>query len=124
MYRIEYDRGAKCLNIHVAGFWQVGDVQPFSDALETASRQAHAICPAFSAVIHSADFPVQANEVADLLTGVMARCIGSAGGNVGILVASQLNKMQVERTLVHPRVKPFLTLAEAQTWAAAPVAKG
>lgn len=122
MFRIEFDRRTDCLNIHVAGFWEPSDVPPFSDALNAACREAQAVSPSFSAIIHSSDFPVQANDVADLLTGVMARCIGMAGGNVGILVASQLNKMQVERTLVHPRVRPFLTLAEVQAWAATPVA--
>ena len=123
MFRIEYDRQADCLDIHVAGFWEPSHVPPFSDALDAACRKTRAVSPSYSAIIHSADFPVQANDVADLLTGVMVRCIGMTGGNVGILVASQLNKKQVERTLVHPRVRPFLTLPEAQAWARTPVAR-
>lgn len=123
MFRIDYDRHANCLNIHVSGFWETSDVPSFSDALDAACRKARRASLSYSAIIHSSDFPVQANDVADLLTGVMVRCIGMTQGNVGILVASQLNKMQVERTLIHPRVRPFLTLAEAKAWAAAPVAQ-
>jgi len=120
MFRIEFDLDAHCLHIHIAGFWQPEDVATFSDALDMAGRKARTASPGFSVIIHSADFPVQANEVADLLTGVMVRTIGLSGGNVGIIVASLLNKMQVERTLVHPRVRPFMTEAEARLWAATP----
>jgi len=118
MFRIEYDRQANCLHIHVAGFWQPDDIPKFSDALEAKALEARAISKSFTAIIHSGDFPVQANDVADMLTGVMARCIGLTDGLVAVVVASLLNKMQVERTLVHPRVKPFLTEAEALGWLA------
>lgn len=118
MFRIAYDSHADCLTIEAAGFWQPQDVPAFSDALEAAGREARAASPAFSAIILSADFPVQANDVADLLGGVMARCIGLTSGHVAVVVASQLNKMQVERTLVHPRVKPFLSEADARAWLA------
>ena len=118
MFRIDYDRRADCLAIHVAGFWQPADVPPFSEALEAACLNARAISPVFNAIIHSRDFPVQAGDVADMMTGVMARCIGLTRGHVAIVVASQINKLQVERTLVHPRVRPFLSEAEARAWLA------
>lgn len=120
MFRIEFDPHADCLAIHIAGFWQPEDVARFSDALDMAGRKARAASPGYSVIIHSGSFPVQANDVADLLTGVMVRTIDLSGGNVGIVVASLLNKMQVERTLIHPRVRPFMTEAEAQCWAATP----
>ncbi len=119
MFRIEYDRQADCLAIHVAGFWQPADIPTFSDALAAAGRDARAASPSFDAIILSGDFPVQANDVADLLTGVMARCISLTSGHVAVVVASLLNKMQVERTLVHPRVKPFMSEAEGRAWLAA-----
>lgn len=118
MYRIDYDRNANCLAIHVAGFWRPADIPAFADALESEGRRARAASPTFNAIIHSLDFPVQANDVADMMTGVMARCIGLTEGLVAIVVASQINKMQVERTLVHPRVRPFLSEAEARSWLA------
>ena len=116
MYRIEYDLITNCLAIHVAGFWQPEDVPAFSDALDVECRRARVASPVFKAVIHSGDFPVQANDVADLLTGVMVRTIGLTEGHVAVIVGSLLNKMQVERTLVHPRVRPFMTAEEAQPW--------
>lgn len=118
MFRIEYDRFAKCLAIHVEGFWQPADIPKFSDALEAGCRDARDHSPSFNAIIHSLEFPVQANEVADMLTGVMARCIGFTDGHVAVVVASQLNKLQVERTLVHPRVRPFMTVDDARRWLA------
>jgi len=118
MYRIDFDRSANCLAIHVAGFWQPDDVPAFSDALEAESRAARAASPSFNAIIHSLDFPVQANDVADMMTGVMARCIAMTEGFVAVVVASQLNKMQVERTLVHPRLRPFLSEPDARFWLA------
>ena len=118
MFRIEYDRTADCLSILVAGFWQPEDIPIFSNALEAGCLEARAASPSFSAIVLSGDFPVQANDVADLLTGVMERCIGLTSGHVAVVVASQLNKMQVERTLVHPRVRPFLHETEARAWLA------
>ncbi len=116
MFRIDYDRAANCLAIHVTGFWRPEDVPPFSDALEAQCRAASAVSRHFATLIHSGDFPVQTNDVADLLTGVMVRCIGLTQGPVAIVVASQLNKLQVERTLVHPRVRAFLSAAEVRPW--------
>jgi len=116
MYRIDFDRSANCLAIHIAGFWQPADIPAFADALEAGARNARVASPSFNAIIHSLDFPVQANDVADMMTGVMARCIGLTAGYVAVVVASQLNKMQVERTLIHPRLRPFLSETEARSW--------
>ena len=118
MYRFDYDRAVDCFRIHVSGFWTPADVQEFGPALHAKAKEIGRQSPRFDVMIESLDFPVQANDVADMLNGVMAQSIEITQGRVAVVVASQLNKLQVERTLVHPRVRPFLSIAQGQAWLA------
>ena len=46
----------------------------------------------------------------------MRGSINLTSGHVAIVVGSQLNKLQAERTLVHPRVRIFLSMEDADRW--------
>ncbi|RYE02640.1 MAG: hypothetical protein EOP61_07925 [Sphingomonadales bacterium] len=67
-------------------------------------------------LVESLDFPVQANDVADLMTNILAGGAPSTTGRIAIVVASVLNRLQVERTLIHPRLRTFMTVGEAEDW--------
>lgn len=116
MFEVEYDRRANLVRIVVAGFWEPHDVPPFAAAVEAKVREASAISGDFDVIVESFDFPVQANDVADLLTGIMQRGMPLTTGRSAVVVGSQLNKLQAERTLFHPRVQVFRSLIEAREW--------
>ncbi len=120
MFRIDYDRRANCLNIHVAGFWKPEDVAELAREAGAKALAARAIRSDFDACVESLDFPVQAMDVADLLSQIMRGGMAMTTGRAAVVVGSQLNKAQAERTLVHPRLRVFVALAPARAWLAAP----
>jgi len=120
MFDVEYDRGANCLNIVVKGFWEREDVAIFGGKMRSKARTAKAICGDFNAFVESLEFPVQAMDVAALLTHIMRGAMVTTTGRAAVVVGSQLNKTQAERTLVHPRVRIFLSTEKARLWLATP----
>jgi hypothetical protein len=118
MFNVDYDRRANCVNLRVAGFWKHEDVTALARAVGEKLRETHAIREDFNVIVESFDFPVQAMDVADLLTNIMHGGMAQTSGRAAVVVGSQLNKAQAERTLVHPRVCVFLTLEKARDWLA------
>jgi hypothetical protein len=57
-------------------------------------------------------------DVADLLSEIMRGGMAITTGRAAVVVGSQLNKAQAERTLVHPRVRVFTTMKAARAWLA------
>lgn len=120
MFHVEYDRRANCLNLRVAGFWKPEDVTDFAREVGLKALAAKAIRGDFDACVESLDFPVQAMDVADLLSQIMRGGMAMTTGRAAVVVGSQLNKAQAERTLVNPRLRVFMTMAAARTWLAEP----
>jgi hypothetical protein len=116
MFQVEYDRVANRLNISVKGFWKPDDVPALATAIAEKAQVARAIRGDFNVLVESFDFPVQANDVADMLTNVMKGGMSFTTGRAAVVVGSQLNRAQAERTLVHPRVRVFLSLEAAESW--------
>lgn len=116
MFQVDYDRIDNRLAIKVAGFWTADDVVALAAEVGSKARQASAIRDDFNVIVESFDFPVQANDVADLLANIMRGGMTFTSGRTAIVVGSQLNRAQAERTLVHPRVRVFMTMAEALEW--------
>lgn len=118
MFQAQYDRGTNCLNIVVKGFLQPHDVPALAQAVGSAAQTARSARDDFNVLVESLEFPVQANDVADLLTGVMRGGMALTTGRAAVVVGSQLNKAQAERTLVHDRVRVFMTMDSARAWLA------
>jgi hypothetical protein len=118
MFHVDYDQTTNCLTISVKGFWKPEDVPLFAREVDTKARQARLIRDDFNVTVESFEFPVQANDVADLLADIMRKGMPLTNGRTAVVVGSQLNKAQAERTLVHPRVRVFLTLENARDWLA------
>lgn len=119
MFHVEYDTRASALILTVRGFWKPEDVVAFAASVRAGAQEATAIRPDFDVLVDSLDFPVQANSVADLLSAIMRDGMTLTTGHAAVVVGSYLNKAQAERTLVHPRVRMFLALADARQWLAA-----
>lgn len=118
MFRVDYDVLTNVLTISVRGFMALEDVAVLAEAVDAKARQAHAISDDFDVIVESLEFPVQANDVADHLTEIMRRGIVLTSGRAAVVVGSQLNKLQAERTLVHPRLRVFPTMDAARAWLA------
>jgi len=116
MFQVEYDRFANRMSIIVKGFWSPEDVPVLATAIGNKVQQARAIRDDFDVLVESFDFPVQANDVADMLTNVMVGGMALTTGRAAVVVGSQLNRAQAERTLVHPRVRVFMTIEDAERW--------
>ena len=120
MFRVDYDPGANLLTLEVEGFWQPADVTALAAAVGAKAQQARAIRPDFDVIVESFGFPVQANHVADLLSNIMRAGMTLTTGRAAVVVGGQLNKVQAERTLAHPRLRVFLTLDDARGWLRTP----
>jgi hypothetical protein len=118
MFQIDHDSRSNLLKISVKGFWKPEDVPALAMAIGAKAREARAIRDDFNVIVESLEFPVQANDVADLLANIMESGMTLTSGRTAVVVGSQLNKLQAERTLVHSRVRVFLSLEDAQQWLA------
>lgn len=116
MFRIDYDPDANRLKISVWGFMDPGDVTALATAVGAKAREARAIGGDFDVIVESLEFPVQANDVADMLTEIMRSGMALTTGRAAVVVGSFLNKLQAERTLVHPRLQVFSSMEEARSW--------
>ncbi|WP_404369754.1 hypothetical protein AB5I39_00100 [Sphingomonas sp. MMS24-J45] len=118
MFRLDYDVAINVLTIHVEGFWTPEMVPELSAALLQKAQALKVSGRSFDVLVELLDFPVQSNEVADLLTGVMTAGFAYTSGRAAVVVGSHLNKLQAERTLVHPRLRVFRSLDEGRAWLA------
>ena len=115
-FRLDYDRQRNRIRVEIRDFWTVETVQAFAAAAGVTAREALAIRDDYDVLIDSRDFPVQANEVADLLPKIADGGLALTSGRAASVVGSHLNKLQAERTQTHPRLKIFLTMEEAEAW--------
>lgn len=118
MFSVAYDADANMLRISVEGFYALADVPALAASIDGTVRRVNAIRDDFDVLIESLNFPVQSEDVANAIPAIMEAGMTMTSGHVAIVVASFLNKAQVERTLIHPRVKAFMTLEAAQEWLA------
>ena len=120
MFRIDYDPPSRTVTVTVHGFWTPEMVPELGQALLQQAQTLRDTGHAFDVIVESLDFPVQSNEVADMMTGVMTAGFAFTTGRAAVVVGSQLNKLQAERTLVHPRLRVFRALNDAKAWLAEP----
>lgn len=116
MFQVDYDRTTNRLTIKVAGFWTADNVVALAAEVGSKAREASTIRDDFNVIVESFDFPVQANDVADLLANIMRGGMTFTSGRTAVVVGSQLNRAQAERTLVHSRVRIFMGMDEALEW--------
>ncbi len=117
-FQIDYDPRRNRLNVEIRDFWTVETVREFAAASGARAQQVRAIRDDYDVLIDSRDFPVQANDVADLLPQIAEGGLALTTGRAASVVGSRLNKLQAERTQSHPRLRIFMTMAEAEAWLA------
>ena len=118
-FRIEYNARRNLIEVAIRDFWTIETVREFAVATGAKAQAVRAIRDDYDVLIDSRDFPVQANEVADLLPQIAEGGLALTTGRAASVVGSRLNKMQAERTQTHPRLRIFMTMAEAEAWLAA-----
>ncbi len=116
----DYDPLRNRVLVTIRDFWTVETVREFAAASAAKAQETRAIRTDYDILIDSRDFPVQANDVADLLPAVANGGLALTSGRAASVVGSTLNKLQAERTQTHPRMKIFLTMDEAEAWLATP----
>lgn len=116
MFRIWYDDARDIVCVSVKGFWTEDMVPSLAAGLHDAVAQARRISNRFGGLVESFEFPVQSSDVSMLLASVMSGIMSAVPGHAAVVVGSALNKLQAERTLVHPRLRVFSNLADAYTW--------
>jgi hypothetical protein len=118
-FRLDYDPRRNRILIDIRDFWTVETVHAFAAAAGAKALEVRAIREDYDVLIDSRDFPVQANDVADLLPKIAEGGLALTSGRAASVVGSHLNKLQAERTQTHPRLKIFLTMEDAEAWLAA-----
>ena len=115
-FEVSFDRGARRLRWTMRGFWSLADVAAFAAAMRTATAQLGPPPQRYDGLCDSRDFPVQTREVSDAL-GEIDR-IGAAmrRGHFAIVVASTMNKLQVQRTLLSDGIRVFFAMEDAEAW--------
>jgi hypothetical protein len=119
-YGLDYDPRRNRILVRLRDFWTVDTVREFAAASGAFAQQTRAIRDDYDVLIDSRDFPVQANEIADLLPNIAEAGLTLTSGRAAAVVGSQLNKLQAERTQTHPRMRIFMTMEEAEAWLAEP----
>ena len=117
-FRLDYDPRRNRILIDIRDFWTVETVHAFAAAAGAKAQEVRGLRGDYDVLIDSRDFPVQANDVADLLPSISEAGLTLTSGRAASVVGSHLNKLQAERTQTHPRMRIFMTMEEAEAWLA------
>lgn len=115
-FGFDYDPDRNRILIHIRDFWTVETVRDFAAAAGAQAQALRATRDDYDVLIDSRDFPVQANDVADLLPSIAEAGLRLTSGRAASVVGSHLNKLQAERTQTHPRMRIFMTVEAAEAW--------
>ena len=115
-YRFDYDAARNRVLVDIRDFWTVATVREFATAAGAFAQGVRATRDDYDILIDSRDFPVQANDVADLLPNIAEAGLTLTSGRAASVVGSHLNKLQAERTQTHPRIRIFMTVEDAEAW--------
>lgn len=117
-YAFAYDPAQNRVIVELRDFWTVETVREFAAASGAFANETRARRADYDVLIDTTGFPVQSNDVADLLPSITLAGLALTTGRAASVVASQLNKLQADRTQTHPRFRAFLTREEAEAWLA------
>ena len=117
-YAFDYDPARNRVTVRMRDFWTVETVREFAAASGAFAQETRAKRADYDILVDTTEFPVQSNEVADLLPSITLAGLALTSGRAASVVASHLNKLQADRTQAHPRFRAFLTLEEAEAWLA------
>ena len=122
-YEISFDPATVTLRLTLRGFWTLATLAAFSAKMLSVTsgiRRQHLL---FGVLSDSRTFAVQSTIVGAGFTALMGQASRTHKGPTAIVVASMMNKLQAERTMVSPRLRVFLDYDEAATWLAQQVVR-
>ncbi|MDG2535344.1 hypothetical protein P6144_16910 [Sphingomonas sp. HITSZ_GF] len=119
-FELEYDAGRNRMLVVMRDFWTLETIRDFATAAGAKAQEVRQIRDDYDVLLDTRDFPVQANDVADLLPSIAEGGLRLTSGRAASVVGSLLNKLQAERTQSHPRLRIFMTMDEAEAWLAEP----
>lgn len=118
MYTIRYDSMRRIFHLTLNGFWTMPVIIKFGAELLVRTTAIRVRGHRYAMLSDASAFPVQSAQVTSYFERIMARGIEIDVGPCAIVVASQLNKLQAERSLRSDRVRVFLDRDEAEAWLA------
>lgn len=113
-FEIRYDAEDHVLHMRIWGFWSLMTLAAYTTRLliETARLRGET----YDILSDSREFDVQGAAVSAGFERIAARGAKTQRGRTAIVVASQLNRIQAQRTTGGERTRIFLDIDEARGW--------
>ena len=89
-FRLDYDPRRNRILIDIRDFWTVETVHAFAAAAGAKAQEVRGLRGDYDVLIDSRDFPVQANDVADLLPSIAEAGLTLTSGRAASVVGSEL----------------------------------
>lgn len=118
MFDVKFDAVARRLVLRLSGFWSDRTMTEFEQALERTLASAKRQFNDYETVSDASAFTVQSAAISARFGALMASLSANRHGRVAIVVASTLNKLQVERSMGKSNVRAFLDRSAADQWLA------
>ncbi|TZG29336.1 hypothetical protein [Sphingomonas montanisoli] len=118
MFSFVHDADANILRINVEGLYEMENVPALAAALVSAAHRAGAASDDFDVLVESLDFPLQHEDVNEKFVEIMRAGMAQTKGYAAIVVGTPENFEQASRTLLHPNLRVFMSMMEAEEWLA------
>lgn len=118
-FTIAYDNQTQILHLTLVGLWGMPTFSAFAASLMLKTTLLKMQRKPYDVLSDSRSFAVQTGAVAAGFERIAARSRQSPVGAVGymaIVVASELNLLQVQQSMHHDRLQAFLDIDEARAW--------
>jgi len=115
MYKIRFDEASGILICNNGGFWTIETAACFFDDLNTAILEALKRSGQARLLIDNSDFPVQSQEVIELMAERTER-MGALRARTAIVMTRALAKIQAKRIINNPDVAIFEDSGAAKAW--------
>lgn len=116
MYSISFDARNERIRLKLDGFWTAEVMRRCRDDLLQMIAHERKRYSYLSVLSDCTTYPVQGPDVTDSWTCLLGKDAGGITQPYAIVVASTLNKLQVQRALNAPNVRAFMDIPEAEKW--------
>jgi hypothetical protein len=115
-YVVEYDLQRGLLRYRISGFWTLADVDAFKADLVREIKRFSTGDARPLVLADASQFAVQSAPVAKAIETLMFGDVMPRIGRIALIVATMLNKLQVERAGLSDQMSIFLHEADAIAW--------
>lgn len=117
-FSIRYDKEERVLHMRLVGFWTKLTLAAYVTRLAAETMRLRLLGQRYDILSDTRDFGIQNKDVSEGFEKIARRGAEVHLGRTAIVVGTQLNKLQAERTLAAAQVRVFLDLDEAKQWLA------